>query len=121
MSAPDDDPDLSRVLDALDDADCRAFLRALDEPMTANELSEACDVPLSTTYRKLESLTEATLVAEETEVRPDGRHRSRYRADFDAIEVAFDDERELTVEIDRPPRGPSERLADIWSEVQRET
>ncbi|WP_435096578.1 helix-turn-helix domain-containing protein [Halarchaeum sp. P4] len=121
MSASDDDPDLTRVLDALDDADCRAFLRALDEPMTANELSETCDVPLSTTYRKLEQLTEATLVAEETEIRPDGRHRSRYRAAFDAIELSFDDDRDLVVDLERPARGPSERLADIWSEVQRET
>ncbi|GAD53891.1 hypothetical protein MBEHAL_2651 [Halarchaeum acidiphilum MH1-52-1] len=121
MSAPDDDTDLPRVLEALNDADCRAFLRALEEPMTANELSEACDVPLSTTYRKLELLTDATLVDEETEVRSDGRHRSRYRAAFDSLELAFDDDHDLVVDVERPPRGPSERLADIWAEVQKET
>jgi len=120
MSAPTD-PDLSRVLDALDDADCRAFLRALEEPMTATELSEACDVPLSTTYRKLDLLTEATLVVEETEVRPDGRHRSRYRVAFESLDVGFDDDHELVAELTRPPQTPAERLADIWSEVGRET
>ena len=116
-----DDPDLDRVLDALDDADCRAFLRALDEPMTANELSESCDVPLSTTYRKLELLTEATLVVEETELRMDGRHRARYRTAFDSLEVAFDDDHDLEVEIERPARRISDRLADIWAEVREET
>ncbi|GGN22606.1 ArsR/SmtB family transcription factor [Halarchaeum nitratireducens] len=121
MSASDDDLDLARVLDALNDADCRAFLDALEEPMTANELSEACDVPLSTTYRKLELLTDATLVDEETEVRSDGRHRSRYRAAFDSLEVAFDDDHDLDLDVERPARGPSERLADIWAEVQKET
>lgn len=46
------------VLDAFEDADCRAILdRTSDESLTASEVATACDLPLSTTYRKLELLT----------------------------------------------------------------
>ncbi|MFC7166659.1 winged helix-turn-helix domain-containing protein [Halospeciosus flavus] len=117
-------PDLQTVLDALDDADCRDFVQALEEPMTAGELSEACDVPRSTTYRKLDLLTDASLVEEVTEVRADGHHRSRYRVAFEEIRMRRDEDGELVVRIRRPEpeeRGPEERLADIWSEVRRET
>lgn len=126
MHDRDDAPDLQTVLDALNDADCRAFVQELEEPMTAGELSETCDVPRSTTYRKLDLLTDASLVEEVTEVRSDGHHRSRYRVAFEEIRMRRDEDGELVVRIRRPEpetegRGPEERLADIWSEVRRET
>ncbi|MEF8856503.1 MAG: ArsR family transcriptional regulator, partial [Haloplanus sp.] len=37
-----------------------------------------CDLPLSTTYRKLDELTEAGLLAERTRLCPDGKHASEY-------------------------------------------
>lgn len=41
----EDAPSLQAVLDALDDADCRAILRETAEPMTATELIDACEIP----------------------------------------------------------------------------
>lgn len=123
--AEEDVPDLQAVLDALDDEDCRSFVRALEEPMTASELSEACDVPLSTTYRKLDLLTEASLLDERTEIRSDGQHTTRYAVEFDEVRVFVEgethEEREFMVEIQRPERTPDQRLADLWSEVRKET
>jgi DNA-binding transcriptional ArsR family regulator len=117
----DDAPDLQEVLDALDDPDCREFVRALDEPMTASELSDACDVPLSTTYRKLELLTEASLLGEHTEIRTDGQHTTRYAVEFEEVRVGLDESREFGIQIQRPERTPDQRLADMWSEVRKET
>lgn len=51
-----EEPSLQAVLDALDDPDCREILRAIDEPMTASEISDATDIPSSTVYRKLDLL-----------------------------------------------------------------
>jgi DNA-binding IclR family transcriptional regulator len=117
----DEDPELQSVLDALDDRDCRQFVRALEEPMTASELSEACDVPLSTTYRKLELLTDASLLGERTELRTDGQHTTRYAVTFEAVDVRLDEDREFAVSVDRPERSPDQRLAEMWSEVRKET
>ncbi|MFQ3320314.1 MAG: DNA-binding transcriptional ArsR family regulator [Natronomonas sp.] len=118
--AGDDAPDLDAVLGALYDEDCRAIIRELDEPRTASELTERCDIPRSTLYRKLDTLTEASLLAEGTEIRDDGSHAGRYEIDFREVIVACDDEREFDIEIERPARRADERLAELWSEVREE-
>ncbi|WP_226013200.1 winged helix-turn-helix domain-containing protein [Halomicrobium salinisoli] len=119
--ADDDSPALEDVLDALDDDDCRAIVSVLDEPMTASEISDESGVPLSTTYRKLEQLTEASLLYEGVELRPDGQHASRYAISFEDVVISLDDERAFEVEISRRPRTPDERLENLWSEVRKET
>lgn len=115
------EPELQTVLDALDDEGCRDIVQGLEDAMSAKEVSQRCDIPLTTTYRKLELLESATLVYERTEIRPDGHHTSRYRTDFDEVRVGLDDDREFTVAVSRPSRTADERLADLWSEVRRET
>lgn len=119
--ADGDGPELEAVLDALHDEDCRKIVRALSEPMTADEIAEATDIPLSTTYRKLDRLTEASLLEEGVELRPDGQHASRYAVAFDEVAIALSDERELAVDISHRPQTADERLADLWSEVRKET
>jgi len=113
-------PDLAALLDALSDPDCRELISAIDSPMTAAELSDVCDIPQSTTYRKLDQLSEATLLEELTEIRSDGRHTTRYAIAFENVDVGLDDSRSFTVEITRPTRTADERLARMWSEVQKE-
>jgi len=114
------EPSLEPVLDALNDADCRAIVAALEEPMTAEEVSEACGIPSSTTYRKLDMLSEADLLAESVEVRSDGHHATRYRTDFEAVTVALVEDRSLRVSVERPAEDPADRLASMWGEVRRE-
>lgn len=109
------------VFAALDDPDCRAILQRLDTPMAAKELSEACDIPQSTTYRKLDLLDEASLVEERTEIREDGRHTARYVANFDEISVSLADDGSLALSIGREESSPEERLSKLWSEVRTET
>jgi len=121
-------PSVDEVLDALADDAARQIVAALTEPKTASELSEECDIPLSTTYRKLEILTDASLLSESTDIRRDGQHTTRYSVSFDAVTVSVDDggegdvdRREFDVEFSRPDRTRDERLADLWSELREET
>jgi DNA-binding transcriptional ArsR family regulator len=113
--------ELRSILDALDDADARAIIRALDEPMTASEISDVCDIPLSTTYRKLDLLTDADLLLEGTEIRSDGHHATTYEVAFEEVRIMLTEERQLDVDVARTERKPEERLADIWTAVRRET
>lgn len=117
-SDPDPGPEI--VLDALADDAAQAIVSELDEPMTASELSDACDIPLSTTYRKLELLTDASLLSESTEIRRDGQHTTRYAIGFEEVRVRLTENRALSVEIERRERGRDERLAELWKEVQEE-
>lgn len=118
--ADEEEPDLQEVLGALEDPDCRTIIQHLEDPMTAGELSEDCDIPQSTIYRKLDTLSEATLLEELTEVRSDGHHTTRYEVAFEDVTVALEEDRSFDFHISRPARTPDERLADMWTEVSKE-
>lgn len=119
--ASESTPPAEEICAALDDPDCREIIRNLEEPMTASELTAACEIPQSTLYRKLEVLTDATLLEESTEIRQDGHHASKYAVAFNEITIVLDDNRSLAVQIERPARTADERLAELWSEVRKET
>ncbi|ELZ42508.1 hypothetical protein C471_03583 [Halorubrum saccharovorum DSM 1137] len=122
-SREEDPPSVGDVLDALADDDARRIVTALSEPKTASDISEECDIPLSTTYRKLELLTDASLLSESTDIRRDGQHTTRYSVSFETVTVSIDeeDDREFEVDFTRPERTRDERLADLWSELREET
>jgi DNA-binding transcriptional ArsR family regulator len=114
-------PQLQDVLDSLDDPACRSIIEQLDEPMTAGELTEACDIPLSTMYRKLDLLSEASLLEERIEIRTNSQNTTRYVLAFDEVRIGLDDDRSVEVAIKRRDRTPDQRLSDLWSEVSKET
>ncbi len=117
----DDDPELESVLAALHDEDCRKIVTVLSEPMTADQIAKATDIPLSTTYRKLDKLTESSLLEEGVEIRSDGQHASRYVVSFDEVAIGLSENNEFDVDISRRPRSADQRLAELWSEVRKET
>lgn len=108
------------MLDALDDPDCRTIIRTLDEPMTAAQLSDACDIPMSTVYRKLDRLSAASLLDEHTQIRSDGHHTTTYTVGFERVTFDLDADRQLDVSIDRRSASPEERIATMWKEVRKE-
>ncbi|MDH5018746.1 winged helix-turn-helix domain-containing protein [Halobacterium rubrum] len=124
MRAPfdsDEAPDLQDVLDALDDEGCRDIIEALDEPLTAKEIAEKSGVPMSTTYRKLDLLTDAALLEERAVLQQDGHHTTEYEVAFEEVVIQLDEDRTLGVGIQRPPASKDERLETLWAEVSKET
>ena len=113
----EESPTLQKILDALDDADCRAILRETAQPMTAPELSDTCEIPTSTLYRKLELLSRASLVRERDQINPNGGRTTHYERDFDNVTISMNDEDNFSVSVHRPARKADERLADIWSQM----
>lgn len=111
-------PTAAEVGTVLADEDCRSLLAEMDQPRTVANLAERADVPLSTAYRKIERMDEATLLDEVVQIREDGRHTSQYGADFERIVVALDEERSLVVEVERPPGTADERLEDMWTRMR---
>ncbi|MEF8778278.1 MAG: helix-turn-helix domain-containing protein [Natronomonas sp.] len=90
--------DTEAVLTALDDPDCRAILEATaEEPLTAGELSDRCEIPRSTAYRKVEQLTEAGLLEERVRLSASGKHASEYRRTFDNVTVSLSDSEGITI------------------------
>lgn len=81
--------ELEEILGAFDDADCRRILNATsDEARSAKELAETCDLALSTTYRKLDRLSDAGLLEEGLRLRRSGNHTSEYAARLDEFTLS---------------------------------
>lgn len=90
------------LLQALGDEDCRSILRATSsEALSTNELSEACDLPLSTAYRKLERLADAGLVEERLRLRRSGKHTAEYVRCVDGLHVSIDDQDGVALAIEQ--------------------
>ena len=88
------------MLTALEDRDCRAILQATsEEPLSASELSEACDLPLSTAYRKVDKLTDAGLLEEGIRLCRSGKHTSEYSLGIDQIQLHVDAEDGVSLQI----------------------
>ncbi|AFZ72301.1 ArsR/SmtB family transcription factor [Natronobacterium gregoryi] len=88
----DETADLPSVLAALEDDACRTILEATsEEALTATELSDQCDIPSSTAYRKVEKLTEAGLVEEKVRINTSGKHATEYCTVIDDIVVTVAD------------------------------
>lgn len=115
------DPEPETVFGTLDDPACRAIVESLDEPMTAREVSETADVPLSTTYKKLDRLQDASLVTEETEFDPGGHHRARYTVEFDRVIVGLDETNEFAVDVESRLATPEQQLLDVWAAIREES
>ena len=114
-------PDPRAVVGALADDDCRAIVEFLDEPATAGEVADGADVPLSTTYRKLDRLVDAGLVTERTDALRRGQPTTRYRRAFEAVRVETDDGGSLEAVVEERPTTADERLESLWAELRAET
>ncbi|AFK18188.1 ArsR family transcriptional regulator [Haloferax mediterranei ATCC 33500] len=87
-----DRTDSSAVLSVLSDDDSRRILAACDEaPRTAQECADVCDVPLSTVYRKLDQLTEASLLDERRRIQLASHHPREFETNFDTLSFSFAD------------------------------
>ncbi|WP_324758377.1 ArsR/SmtB family transcription factor [Haloarcula sp. GH36] len=116
----DEEIDTQAVFDALADPDCREILATLDEPRPAKQVAQDCGMPQTSTYRKLERLSEADLVAEETEVRSDGHHATRYVRDCSGVFVTVTAEDQFDVDVLRDQETPDERLVSLWTRISEE-
>jgi DNA-binding transcriptional ArsR family regulator len=116
----EDLPPPETVLEALSDPDCQSILAETNEPMTANELEAACEIPQSTLYRKLELLGEASLVQERDTINPSGGRVTYYERAFTDVLLSMDENGDLSVAIEWAPQSAEKRLADIWSMMGEE-
>jgi len=117
----DEHPDLQTVLTSLTDEDCRRILSELSEPMSAREVGEACDIPLSTTYRKLNALSEASLVSDHVDVSDPGNHTTKYVADFDSVTVELNEDGQIEVSVESGVAESEHMLSPRWGEVTQKS
>jgi DNA-binding transcriptional ArsR family regulator len=72
---------------------CRAVLRAVgDETLTASEIRDRIDAPMSSIYRHLDALTDVGLLEESVRINPHGRNQNQYSRTVADLVISFDDD-----------------------------
>lgn len=108
----DGEESIQELLDVLDDPGCRDILDATSNTaLSANEVSETCDLPLSTTYRKLELLTDVGLLEERTRVRRSGKHPNEYIRTVSNVVISLDSGEGTELRITH--RGSTEKTGAV--------
>lgn len=112
-----EDPPPAKLFALLDDEYARRILAHLDqEPMSATELSERCDVSPPTVYRRIDRLQRCGLLTEETRIDDGGNHYAVYESRFEGLAVAMDDG-EFVVDLSRR-EDPADRLTYLWEDLR---
>lgn len=106
MATPED------VLHALGKTYSAEILEATAAEMSAQELSDALDVPIATCYRRINELDDAGLISlSDRPLSNDGKRVGVYRRTIDEIRVDF--ERDLSVELE-PRSDVKNKLDEVW-------
>jgi predicted transcriptional regulator len=83
------------------------------EPRSAQELSDELDVPIATCYRRIEELTDASLLEHHDRVLSDERRRVNvYRRNIEEVVVDFS-EGDVSVNVEERKQVKS-RLDEAW-------
>ena len=95
------------------------ILSATGEPKSAQELSDELGIPIATSYRRIEELTEADLLElSGREFSDEGRRTKVYRRDIDNIQISFDAD-EIDVKLEERPEVDNS-LVDVWRDLKEE-
>ncbi|TKR25116.1 ArsR/SmtB family transcription factor [Natronomonas salsuginis] len=111
--------DISGILAILDDDYARAILEATRRTqMSAKELSDECDMSVSTVSRRVNTLLEYDFLVERTHMDPDGHHYSEYEAQLNRVEVQLL-ESGFDVRIELREDAP-DRFSRLWDTMRND-
>ncbi len=105
------------LLELLGQKRVRQILAATSRaPRSAKELSEECDVALSTIYRRVEDMVSSDLLVERTRIETDGSHHSVYEANIDHLDIEIEDGT-LNVSV-HVREDAAQRFSRIWNDIR---
>jgi Predicted transcriptional regulator len=110
--------DTDEILALLEDQYARVILQQTrNNALSAKEISEICDISISTVYRRTERLIECGLLAERRVAQPDGNHYSLYEARLDEVTVRLtNDGFEITIS-EKETSDLADRFTDMWERL----
>lgn len=109
------DPDTEEILALLNDGYARAILHETrGEALSAKEISDACDISISTVYRRADRLVDAGLLAEQRIAQPDGNHYSMYEARLDELTVRLTESGFEIAVTEKATGDLADRFTDLW-------
>lgn len=96
----EEESNLQHIFAVLDDRDCREILQVTsDEKLSATEVADMCEMPLSTTYRKIDMLDQAGFLDEHTRIHRWGKHSSAYSRSVESVFVSLRGDGSAVVQV----------------------
>lgn len=90
------------------------ILTAMTEPRSARELSERLDIPIATSYRRIDELLDAGLLTLDDRVHSAGGRQTKvYRRDVDGIKIEFAED-DVEVSLEDRQSGKTKRT-ESWT------
>lgn len=78
------------LLELLADSKSRAIIAALaQERRSVSEISDYCDLPLSTSYRRVDTLVENGIIEDTLRINGAGRHEQEYTLRNESVSAVF--------------------------------
>ncbi|RQG93599.1 helix-turn-helix domain-containing protein [Natrarchaeobius chitinivorans] len=112
--------DPTEVLGSLGKKYSPDILRSADEPKSAQELSNELEIPVTTSYRRVETLNELGLLEDDEDVREfgeTGQSQTLYRRNVEEIVIRFEDD---SLEIESKERDRTgQPLSSVWEDLSR--
>lgn len=102
-----------KLLELLADPRSRAIIAAVaQERRSVSEISDYCDLPLSTTYRRVDTLVENDVVENALRIEDSGRHEKEYTLSSESVSAVFrvDDSVDIRVSFDATDREKDRTL-----------
>jgi predicted ArsR family transcriptional regulator len=111
--------DVEEVLEVLGNKYNPEILGATRRPKSVQELSDELGIPIATSYRRVDELTEIDLLElDGRELSEEGRRTNVYRRTVDKVRVEFDGEE---VEISVEERSAVENnLVEVWTHLKED-
>jgi len=86
----DEEEKKEAILEVISDKYCRAILEAtMSKPKSAMEISAECKIPISTVYRRLQSLHDNKLLGISGSISDDGKKYFLYRSKVRSVSTTF--------------------------------
>ncbi len=107
------------VLEYIADDPTREILAEISqEPMSADELSERCDISRATVYRRIDDLRSTGLVEERMELDLDGHHRKTYTTQLESVLMELEGgEYSVTV---KTREDAADRITQMWQTMRED-
>lgn len=115
-----DGGDSPELFDLVIEPTTRAVLEAVDdEPLSAKELADRCDVSGPTMYRRVNAMEEFDLLTTGTQIDPNGNHYTVYESNVDQIEVEIDPSNG-EVSVDLTYRDSTDQFIHLWEGLRHQ-
>jgi len=109
--------DAEEILQILGNKYNAEILSATYKSKSAQELSEELDIPIATSYRRIEELTEIDLLElDGREFSDEGRRTNVYRRTVDKIRIEFD-ETDVGVSVEERAKVENS-LVEVWTHLK---